>query len=336
MAALCYGAGTDRDSGQAEGGRAVRWYISFHGGGDGTAAWNNIHSFGEDGQPLGKVLATHAFPHGLELRELRGFAFGPDGDFYIANAYRNASQVLRFGGQRGEDGRHPFREVYVEQHRTNPGLAHPFDVEFGPDGHLYVPSQDTNVVGRYYGPVSGPDERGAPMPHPSALADAAASLLPGTFVPSLKHHQAGVRTVRRAIFGPGGTLFVADRDANRVKRYDGETGALVQEYRHHHLTTPVHLLWHGDGDRLLVGSRDRNEILAIAADDGAVTTFVPPGAGGLRGPAGMAFGPDGAFYVCSRETKQVLRFDPQSGEPDTRPFLDGLHDFPEFIASVGD
>lgn len=311
----------------------MRWYISFHGG-EGQDDWNNIHSFDPEGTPLGKVLATHGLPAGLELRELRGFAFGPDGDLYIANAYRTASQVLRFGGTRGEDGRHPFVGVYVEQHRTNPGLAHPFDVGFGPDGHLYVPSQDTNVVGRYVGPASATGEPGAPMPPPPALAEAASTLLPGTFVPSVKHHRSGVRAVRRTVFGPDGDLFVADRDADSVKRYDGETGALVREYRHHHLTTPVHLLWDAARTRLLVGSRDHDAIFAIEPETGAVTSFVPPGAGGLRGPAGMAFGPDGALLVCSRETKQVLRVDPDTGEPDATPFLDNLEDFPEFILAI--
>lgn len=313
----------------------VRWYISFHGGGDEAHAWNNIHAFDLDGKPLGKMLAAHTLPHGLQLRELRGFAFGPDGDFYVANAYRNASQVLQFGGEPDRDGQHPFRDVFVEQHHTNPGLSHPFDVAFGRDGHLYVPSQDTNVVGRYYGPQAAPDDRGTPMPPPSALHDAGDALLPGTFVPSEKHHRHGVRTVRRAIFGPSGTLFVADRDANSVKRYDGTTGAFLQEYRHHDLVTPVHLLWLEAEGRLLVGSRDRNAILALSPDDGTVRTVVAPGAGGLRGPAGMALGPDGMLYVSSREGKQILRFELATGTPDPVPFIDALDDFPEFIAPIG-
>ncbi|MGC4193148.1 MAG: hypothetical protein QM589_18530 [Thermomicrobiales bacterium] len=311
----------------------MRWYISFHGG-EGQHAWNNIHSFDLDGKPLGKVLATHDLPHGTGLRELRGFAFGPDGNLYVANAYRGASQVLCFDGERGHDGRHAFRGIYVEQHRANPGLAHPFDVSFGPDGHLYVPSQDTNVVGRYYGPGSAADERGQPMPLPPALATFGADLLPGTFVPSAKHHSRGVRTVRRTVFGPNGALFVADRDANRVKRYDGATGDFLREYHRPDLTTPVHLVWHAGTGCILVGSRDANAIFAIAPDDGAVAAFVEPGAGGLRGPAGMAFGPDGWFYVCSREAKQILRFDPRTGEPDRDPFIDVLPDFPEFIALI--
>jgi len=311
------------------------WYVTFHGG-DEDEAWNNIHVFSLDGKPLGKALATHSLPDDLELRELRGFAFGPDGDLYVANAYKGASQVLRFAGQPGADGKHAFREVYVERHADNPGLHHPFDVTFGPDGHLYVSSQDTNVVGRYFGPATTQAEPGAPMPHPEALRGAAKKhLLPGTFVPSREHAPSGVRTVRRSIFGPDGHLYVADRDMDSVKRYD-DRGTLQREYRHDDLAKPVHLLFHAVDGSLLVGSRNSHAVLAIDTETGHVVTLVQPGAGGLQMPSGMAFGPDGKLYVCSRDSQQILRYDAQTGDPEPRPFLDQdvLEDFPEFIALV--
>jgi hypothetical protein len=308
-----------------------RWYISFHGGVE-RQDWNNIHVFALDGTPLGKALATHTLPDGLELRELRGFAFGPDGDLFVANAYKDASQVLRFAGDPESDGKHAFREVYVEQHKANPGLAHPFDVAFGPDHNLYVPSQDTNLVGRYYGPHARAGSPGTPMPHPEALRGANAKTPPpGTFVPSQEHIPSGVRTVRRAIFGTEGDLYVADRDAGSVKRYHGRSGALQREYRHHHLTKPVHLLFRPADGALLVGSRDRNAIFLIDTETGETTPLVQPGDGGLHAPAGMAFGPDGKLYVASREGRQILRFDAASGKPDAQPFIAGLEDYPEFI-----
>ena len=49
----------------------------------------------------------------------------------------------------------------------------------------------------------------------------------------------------------------------------------------------------------------------------------------------MAIGPDGKLYVCSRMSRQILRFDAKTGAPDAEPFIDGLPDNPEFIASVG-
>jgi DNA-binding beta-propeller fold protein YncE len=312
-----------------------RWYITFHGGDD-RHEWNNIHVFALDGTPLGKALDTQTLPHDLDLRELRGFVFGPDGDLYVANAYKDASQVLRFTGTPGADGKHPFREVFARQHESNPGLAHPFDVTFGPESHLYVPSQDTNIVGRYYGPHASEGTPGSPMPHPEALQETGTKrLLPGTFIPSHHHARPGLRAVRGVVFGTDGDLYVADRDADSVKRYDGASGAFRQEYRHRHLTTPVHLAFRADDGALLAGSRDGNAVIAIDPATGTVTTLIEPGAGGLRAPAGMAFGPDGQLYVCSRETRQILRFDASTGTPDETPFIDGLEDFPEFIALVG-
>lgn len=311
-----------------------RWYISFHGG-NGPHAWNNIHVFDLDGAPLGKALDTHTLPGGLALRELRGFAFGPDGDLYVANAYKDASQILRFAGTLGPDGRHPFHAIYSERHAANPGLDHPFDVVFGPDRNLYVASQDTSLVGRYFGPDASDGRPGDPMPHPPGLpASSSRHLLPGTFVPSAAHLPTGVKGIRRAIFGLEGDLYVADRDADRIKRYDGRSGAFKWEYRHQPLTAPVHLLVRVPDGVLLVGSRDRDAIFAIETETGAVATLVEPKAGGLKAPAGMALGPDGLLYVCSRETRQVLRFDPFTGSPSASPFIDDLNDAPEFIMLV--
>jgi hypothetical protein len=74
--------------------------------------------------------------------------------------------------------------------------------------------------------------------------------------------------------------------------------------------------------------------VSIDPETGAVATLIEPGAGGLRAPAGMAFGPDGGLDVCSRETRQILRFDASTGAPDSTPFIDGLDDFPECIVPV--
>jgi hypothetical protein len=310
------------------------WYISFHGGDD-DADWNNIHVFGLDGKPLGKALAVHTLPPGLELRELRGFEFGPDGALYIANAYQHASQVLRFTGKVNAHDQHEFIDVFVDRHQDNLGLAHPFDVTFGPDKNLYVPSQDTNVVGRYYGPHEKDGAPGQPMPFPESLTRTKRRhLLPGTFVPSAEHVPEGVRTVRRTKFGPKGDLFVVDRDSDSVKRYETPSGKLRTVYKHHKLRKPVHLVMRESDGAVLVGSREQNAIFVVDPDTDEIDVLVEPGAGGLDAPAGMAIGPDGNLYVCSRKGKSVLRFDAQTGVPDPEPFISGLSDHPEFISLV--
>ncbi|HYJ12379.1 MAG TPA: hypothetical protein VEW66_02230, partial [Thermomicrobiales bacterium] len=142
-----------------------RWLISFHGG-EGRIGLNNLHAYDTAGTPLGKVLDTKSLPDEVHLRELRGFVFDRHGDLYVSNAWQGGSHVLRFAGQPNDEGRHEFVDIFVDHHPGNPGLSHPFDVTFGPDGHLFVPSQDTNVVGRYFGPAAETGTAGTPMPVP--------------------------------------------------------------------------------------------------------------------------------------------------------------------------
>jgi hypothetical protein len=310
-----------------------RWHITFHGGAN-AHGQNNMRAYALDGAPLGPVLDAD-LPHHVKLRELRGFAVGPDGLLYVANAAKKRSQILRFAGVPDRHGRHRFVDVFTEGDRHNSGLEHPFMVAFSPDGHLYVPSQDTAVVTRYYGPTAGNGAPGAPMPPPPALRDIpAGDLHPGTFVPSVRHAPAGVRAVRSARFGADGHFYVADPKANRVRQYDGVTGAALRDFADPALVTPIHLLPLDADGRLLVGSRDTHAVLALDPERGTFATIVAPGAGGLRAPAGLALGPDGLLYVASRTGRSVLRFDLATGAP-AAPFLSALPDEPEFIVLVG-
>lgn len=310
------------------------WYVTFHGG-DEHGEWNNIHRFSPDGEHAGATLDHASLPKPIRLRELRGFRFGPDGDLYVANAFKDRSQILRFHGQPNAAGKHAYRDTFAEGEAANSGLAHPFDVEFGPDGNLFVPSQDTSLVGRYLGPAPAAGSPGSAMPYPDALRDFPdGTFHPGTFVPS--HHQVstGLKEVRHAIFGPDGHLFVADRTANRVQRYDGITGELIREYDSKHLVTPIHLLWLPHDRSLLIGSRDRHAVLKLDPESGETSELIAPRSGGLAAPAGLALGPDGRLYVASRDGRQILCFDPTTGRPDPRPFIDNLPDRPEFLSFV--
>ena len=97
------------------------WYISFHGG-DEAATLNNIHVFSTNGVFLRKALKKDSLPASVTLRELRGFAFGPDGDLYVANAFQDYSQILRFHGKLDAKGQHAFRDVFTSYDaQVNPG-----------------------------------------------------------------------------------------------------------------------------------------------------------------------------------------------------------------------
>ena len=312
------------------------WYISFHGG-DENVSLNNIHVYSTDGKELRKALNKKSLDAGVELRELRGFMFGPDGDLYVVNAYFEYSEVLKFSGAPNKDGQHDFAEVFVKRHAdVNPGINHPFNVVFDSNGDLYVSSQNTSLVARYHGPTGKQGQPGLPMPFPQSL-DLDRYLPPGTFVPPAKLAPNGVLEVREAIFAPTGDLYVADRAADCVRVYEARTGHFLRNLvsRSDQLDKPIHLLLSPDGRYLFIGSGGNDSILRHDLSRNATSVFVASQSGGLSGPAGMAFGDDGFLYVASRNTKEILRYDTKDGRPSSKPFIKDLGDNPEFLMLIG-
>jgi DNA-binding beta-propeller fold protein YncE len=313
------------------------WYISFHGG-DEKISLNNIHVYSTDGKKLRKALNKKSIPSGIKLRELRGFVFGPDKNLYVVNAYFEYSEVLKFKGALNKDGQHDFAGVFVKRHADlNPGIDHPFNVAFDSNGDLYVSSQNTNLVARYHGPTSKTGRPGIPMPFPESL-NLEMDLPPGTFVPSAKLASNGLLDVRKVIFTPNNDfLYVADRAADCVRIYEARTGRYLRNLvsRSDGLDKPIHLLHSPDGRCLLIGSGGNDSILRHDLHENATSVFVESKAGGLNGPAGMAFGDDAFLYVASRNSKEILRYDAKDGRPSGSPFIKDLADNPEFLMLVG-
>jgi len=310
------------------------WYVSFHGGEEKTSL-NNIHVYSTDGKKLRKALNKKSLPEGVKLRELRGFVFGPDRDLYVVNAYFEYSEVLRFRGPLNKDGQHDFAGVFVKRHADlNPGIDHPFNVVFNSSGDLYVSSQNTNLVARYHGPLSKTGEPGTPMPLPEHLEKN--KLPPGTFVPSAKLAPNGLLEVRTVIFAPNGDLYIADRAADCVRIYQARTGHFLRDLVSgaDQVDKPIHLMFSPDGRYLFVGSGGNDSILRHDIGQNSTSVFIRPKSGGLNGPAGMAFGDDGLFYVASRNTKEILRYDSKDGRPLNNPFIKDLDDNPEFLMLV--
>jgi hypothetical protein len=309
------------------------WYLTFHGGAE-RSDLNSIHVYSADGRKVGKALDRGSLPATVELRELRGHTFGPDGDLYVANSFQDFSQILRFHSTRGQNGKHAFREVFVENDAVhNPGLSHPFSVIFDAHGDLYVTSQNTSLTLRYHGPNSAAGRPGVPMPLPSSLVQLKDQRFhPGTFCASAQEVRHGLKVVRRAIFARG-LLYVADRDKDCVRKYDPGTGAYLGAIAARDLIDkPIHLAM--GGDVLYIGNRGNESVAKCDLLSEQVTPFIHPQAGGLKNPSGLAFGDDGYLYVASRGSRQILRYRLSDGWPDRRPFIDHLDDEPEFIESV--
>jgi len=311
------------------------WYVSFHGGEEKNSL-NNIHVYSTEGTELRKALNKKSIPAGVNLRELRGFVFGPDKNLYVVNAYFEYSEILKFEGALNKDGQHDFLAVFAKRHADmNPGLDHPFNAAFDSEGDLYVSSQNTNLITRYHGPASKAGQPGIPMPLPQALGSGA-RLPHGTFVPSAKLAPSGIRDVRDVLFGPNGDLFVVDREADCVRSYEARTGRHLRDIlsKSDQVDKPIHLLFSRDGRYLFIGNGGNDSILRHDIRQGSTSVFIGSKSGGLNGPAGMTFGGDDFLYVASRNTKEILRYAAIDGQPDKKPFIKNLDDNPEFLMLV--
>jgi hypothetical protein len=151
-------------------------------------------------------------------------------------------------------------------------MVHPFDVELGDDGRLYVSSQDTNTVLAILPKTRKP----APVASHLLKSFPNGNFLPGTLVASSlgRLHECGERAPLdvpspqglkvvldvhgrprhsvRGIVVHRKHLYVAGEAGNVVKVYELKTGRLVARIHGKKLAKPVHLLLHGD--TLYIGS----------------------------------------------------------------------------------
>jgi hypothetical protein len=147
-----------------------------------------------------------------------GLVFGPDGNIYVGSL--DNSTVVRYDGNTGAPLPAPGQSGAIFVPSGSGGLFRPGGVAFGPDGNLYVTSQLTNQIMRYDGTT------GAPLPGPGQ---------PGAvFVPTA----GGLSDPAGFVFGPGTDpadtsardFYVISIHTSNVLRFDGQTGAFVDEY----------------------------------------------------------------------------------------------------------
>ncbi len=142
---------------------------------------------------------------------------------------------------------------------------------------------------------------------------------PGTGI----DESGGLASPRAMVIGPDSNIYVTSSAAPGVLRFNGTTGELIDQFigSGGGLTNPQAMAF-GPGGALYVAS-DSNEVLRYDAATGvllgALVTDNPATAdvdesGGLSGPTGLAFGPNGNLLVSSFDTHQVLKFDRTTGE----------------------
>ena len=198
----------------------------------------------------------------------------------------DTDEVLRYDGTTGA-----FLDEFVTA--GSGGVFKPYDLVFGPDGHLYV-SGGQNRILRYDGTTG-------------AFLD--------EFVPVLS---GGLTDPRGLVFGPDGHLYVTNKATDQVLRYDGTTGAFLDVFvaaASGGLVLPLDVEFGPDGN-LYLSSESASDVTRWDGTTGAIMDiFVAGGSGGLDNPTVLAFGPDGNLYISSGVdfSGQVLRYDGTTG-----------------------
>jgi hypothetical protein len=325
------------------------WWISYRG--EGKTGVDNIGVFEDDGSPRKKhPLLLDTSPNARPLHIPRGFAQVGD-DLYIANAWRKDSQVDRY---HRNGNTFSFAGVVVHSKHVS-AMIHPFDVELGDDGHLYVSCQDTNTVLSILPKTRKP----APVAIHLQKKYPKGNFLPGTLVASSRgrlpecgdHSPLDVPSPQglgvvldvhgrprhsvRGIIVHRKNLYVADEAGDAVKIFEIMSGRLVAHIKGKKLTKPVHLIL--QGETLYIGAAGTGSILAYdipkEGPKGKLKARVVID-GKLKAPSGFAIGPDGDLYVAERFDQRVRRFSIKGKKKGT--FIEGLPDMPEFLMHVPD
>jgi hypothetical protein len=324
------------------------WWISYRG--ESRHGVDNIGVFEDDGSPRKThPLLLDPSPAAHQLHIARGFALVGD-DLYIASAWRRDSHIALYH-RHGDTFR--FKEVLVKTEQVA-AMVHPFDVELGDDGRIYISCQDTNTV------VSLVPETRKPAPVAAHLLKQFPNgkFLPGTLVassrgslPEYGDHTPldvpaplGLRVVLdkqgkprhsvRGIIVHRNHLYVADEAADAVKVFNVQSGELMARITGPELKAPVHLILHGE--TLYIGASGTGSILALDLKS------TPPSGEfkasrvvidrKLDAPSGFAVGPDGDLYVAERKKQRIRRFSSDGKKKGT--FIDDLPDMPEFLVYV--
>lgn len=240
------------------------------------------------------------------LMNARGIEVGPDGHLYLGvnsdpSDPVQTGVVLSFDSESGA-----FRGVFAS-HSSMKGAK---DVEFGPDGSLYVTDNRSNSIFRFDGSTG-------------AFID--------VFVPN---DSGGLDTPRQLIFGPDGNgdgideLYVASAKTDSILRYDGSTGSFLGAFvtaGDGGLNEPTAITFGPDGSLYVASGAHQDYYNSILRYDGTtgdfLGVFVEAGSAGLTlaPTAGMIFGPDvngdGTLdmYVSNNEVDEVLVFSGGNG-----------------------
>ena len=202
-------------------------------------------------------------------------------------------------------------------------------VRLGPDGLLYVISEETSTIHKYRNDTlayAGEFTRTGPT-GPTGLAfDATGNAFVGGYrTQDVRRYgrdgalSATVVAPRAAglggpdnglVFGPDGNLYVPGYDSHSVVRWDPRTGqaSVAVAARTAGIRNTRGLLPARDGQHLFITAEGSGQLLRWNLASGAVSLL----RGSLSRPTGIDYAPDGNLLVVSGEA--VVKLDPATGE----------------------
>jgi len=238
---------------------------------------NAVHVYrNRDGAPRGQI---------TPIPGAQSITAGPDGMLYVCA--EAIDEIVRVSPTTLE----PMDSFVFDDPATGVdetgGLNGPTAAVFGPDGHLYVASFDSDSILRYDGSTG-------------AFLDVFVSSGSG----NLNGPDAGTK------FGPDGHLYVPSFFNNRILRYDGDTGAFIDAFipaLSGSLRQPRDLVFHRG--HVYVASSQNNRILRYRLDGTFVDVFAS-----VLSPYSLAFNPDdGYLYATSLVNNGVRVFERRTG-----------------------
>ncbi len=108
-----------------------------------------------------------------------------------------------------------------------------------------------------------------------------------------------------------GNIFIADL-TDIVREMHATSGTAVTTYNSSEIVDPYDVTF-GSDRKAYIASRGNHRIVRINPETASVTTFVAASSGGLNGPSGLTFGPNGNLFVTSLLNNNVLEFNGGSG-----------------------
>jgi sugar lactone lactonase YvrE len=250
---------------------------------DSTRQFTISNATATEGGTPGKFLDTFVSPGSGGLGAPGGFAFGPDGNFYVGNS----AYVMRYSGSTGA-----FMNIFVPAGSGGTRRG-PHELLFMPGGDLLVAYQGSNEILRFNGTT-------------------------GAYVGNFTSGR-GLSFPRALAFGPDGNLYVNSQtgeNTSEIDRFDGSTGVFKDVFvasGSGGMDDPQGMVFGADSN-LYVGEPATNSVLRFNGTTGAfMGNFVATDSGGIKTPRKLAFGPDGNLYVSDSTLNVVLRYNGTTG-----------------------